>query len=235
MSAPYDPTNPANNALISGYPTNERGQRLGTETSFLHEHVIRANDTGQHVLGHGADAVRDGAPYDPWTANAAGLSLFSKSDTAAMGSDLLYLDPGTGGGAPVWKSYFRDVLFPRQNDWVGGQTARHLLATGAPASCVMDFNLSNFFFFDATADFTIPNPTLPTRPAANKAGCFFLEIKQSTAGNHDVLSWGANFRFSAGLIPLNLTDHDGTPKFDIVQMFIRKDGNIHAEILRDSS
>lgn len=51
-----DDTNPADNAIVSQYPTNERASRKATEDNLYLEHGI---DVGRHKFGVGNDAARD--------------------------------------------------------------------------------------------------------------------------------------------------------------------------------
>jgi hypothetical protein len=220
--AGYDPTAPGDASQISVFPSNERGQRLNTETLHDLEHDPT---TGIHQVRVGSDAQRNAIT---WPNNASAVSLWGKIDYADLEVELQYLQPGEDD---VWHG-IHDEFMQRQNGWLAGQNGEWLVDPSPSATIVMDFDLGNFFYVAIEEDVTINNPNIAGRPAALPAGCYFLELEQGTAGDHDITAWGSAFVFGAGLAPADLTD--GVGSIDLIQMIVRQDGKIHAEIVRDS-
>lgn len=218
----FDPGAPGDNSQISVFPANERAQRLATETLHDTEHDPT---TGIHQVGAGIDAQRDAIT---WPTNAAAIALWAKTDYVGLSAELQYLEPGTPS---TWHG-IHDEFMARQNAWAAGQNGEWL--NGTPlATVAMNFNLGNFFRVAIDQDVTIANPTVPALPAVVPAGCYFLELEQGTPGDWDITAWGTEFVFGAGLAPASLTD--GVGSIDLIQMIVRYDGKIHAEIVRDSS
>lgn len=209
----------------------ENNAALETALDAEHDFTTGGGQTGRHRFGLGATAVRDAIA----ALQADGAIFFTQGgDVPADHAELTVYDES----AAAWLLVSGRMLLEMLNAWRVAQSTHWITTAVSGGAVASDWSLGNFFAFEADADFTLSNPSNIPDPSAGPdwsgagpgAGTWVYEITQDATGSR-IMTLGSAFKTQFGNT-LALTTTAGA--VDLLYCTLRSDGNIHAELVRDS-
>lgn len=208
----------------------ENNAQLETALDTEHRFATGGAQHGRHRFGFGTSATRDAI-----------------ADLLHQGAIFFLEDDGSGtipdGHVELavrdqvntrWVLASGRMLLELASAWSKAQNGYHTVLSIVSNAAASDWSASNFFSLTATQNFTLSNPSnLPADSAGGlkAGGTWIYEITQDGGGSR-LMTLGSLFKTQFG-VALTLSTDPGA--VDLLVCTLRTDGNIHAELIRDSS